>query len=123
MPLLKHPSKGWDRPLLTTLTGYLYGEDTDHIPTDPTVLRQTGNVPWYVSLHDGRFKYIRTLVAGEIEELYDLDVDPEELVNLVRDPVHRKRVIQMRQNAIDELRRTEAGYVDQLPPVAELAEK
>ena len=123
MPLLSRPDQNWQRPLLTTLTGYRYGDDTDEVPSDPKEQRQAGNVPWYVSLHDGRFKYIRTLIPGETEELYDLDNDPEELINLVSATAHRERVLAMRKGAIDELRRTEAGYADQLPPVRELATK
>ena len=31
-----------------------------------------------------RYKYIRNLLPGETEELYDMKNDPEELVNLAR---------------------------------------
>ena len=34
----------------------------------------------------GRHKYIRTLVKGEVEELYNLETDPEELNNLASTP-------------------------------------
>jgi hypothetical protein len=107
-------------PLLMTFTGQNYGSDTDEIPTDPAILRKVGQVPWYVSLHDGRFKYIRTLVEGEVEELYDLDNDPEELTNLASDPRQRQRTLEMRAQTIRELRRTGSGFVDKLPAVAAL---
>ena len=123
MPLLHEPERNWDRPLLTTLTGYRYGSDTDVVPSDPRQQRQAGNVPWYVSLHDGRFKYIRTLIPGEVEELYDLDNDPEELTNLAGNEKYHQRVRTMRQHTIDELRRTGAGYANGLPPVAELVSR
>ena len=118
MPLLEEPEKNWDRPLLTSFTGRLYGSDTDTIPTDPSVLQQVAGVPWYVSLHDGRYKYIRTLVEGETEELYDLESDPEELKNLAHDAEARDRLKNMRETTIEELRRTEAGFVDSLPTVS-----
>ena len=35
---------------------------------------------------EGRYKYIRNLIKGEMEELYDLQRDPEELVNLALKP-------------------------------------
>ena len=101
-----------------TFTGDHYGSDTDIIPTDPAVLRHIGQVPWYASLHDGRFKYIRTFVEGEIEELYDLENDPEELVNLALNIEHKVKLKTMRANLVTELRRTQAKYVDALPPVA-----
>jgi arylsulfatase A-like enzyme len=68
-------------------------------------------------LCEGSYKYIRNLVEGETEELYDLKNDPNELTNLALDPVHRSRVTAMRVQAIAELRRTDAALVDQLPAV------
>ena len=116
--LLKNPHKKSDHPLLMTHTGRHYGSDTDTIPTDPEVLQVVAGVPWYVSLHDGRYKYIRTLVEGEIEELYDLEADPEELTNLAVRADHHKRLATMRKQTIAELRRTDAGFVDRLPAVS-----
>jgi arylsulfatase A-like enzyme len=68
-----------------------------------------------VSLRLGKDKYIRTLVENEIEELYDLDRDPEELTNLALQPEHRPLLERLRQLTIAELRRTEAGFVARMP--------
>ena len=114
-PLLSNPSSQWPHPVLTALTGEKYGSDTDRIPTDPEVLYKTAKVPWWISLLNGRHKYIRTLVEGEMEELYDLENDPNELVNLALDPKHLKRLREMRAATLAELRRTDAGMVDHLP--------
>jgi arylsulfatase A-like enzyme len=115
-PLLKNPTAEWPHPVLTALTGEKYGSDTDRIPTDPAVLYKTAKVPWWISLLDGRHKYIRTLVEGEVEELYNLETDPEELHNLALDPAHREKLRSMRAATLTELRRTDAGMVDHLPP-------
>lgn len=121
LPLLKNPNANWPHPVLTTLTGRNYGTDCDRVPTDPKE-RDLAGIPWWVSLRQGRYKYIRTLVKGEIEELYDLDADPAELVNLALDPEHRNKLAEFRAATIAELRRTGAGMVKNLPPVRKLAD-
>ncbi|MDA7922553.1 DUF4976 domain-containing protein, partial [Verrucomicrobiales bacterium] len=83
--------------------------------TDLALLYETAKVPWWVSLMEGRHKYIRTLVEGEVEELYDLENDPEELTNLALDPKYGEKLKAMRAQTIAELRRTDAGMVDGLP--------
>lgn len=101
-------------------TGRQYGSRTDTIPgkSDEELYHGPG-VPWYVMLSEGRYKYIRNLVDGEVEELYDLRADPEELTNLAADPLHRRRLLRFRDATIAELIRTDAGMVDHLPSVAD----
>ncbi|MGI9474767.1 MAG: sulfatase-like hydrolase/transferase [Rubripirellula sp.] len=117
-PLLRDPAQPVNRKALMTFTGRTYGEETDRIPSELDVLQLVSDVPWYASLNDGRYKYIRTFVQGEVEELYDLKTDPEELNNLASESAQRDRVLRMREDTIAELRRTEAGFVDRLPDVA-----
>ncbi len=114
-PLVNDPETDtWDQPMLMTHTARMYGSDTDTIPTDER-LTNTGDVPWYALLRHGSFKYIRTFVAGETEELYDLQSDPEELNNLALHAAHQSRLADMRLSTLAELRRTDAGFVERLP--------
>lgn len=114
-PLLANPeTKEWTTPILLTHTARSYGAETDVIPTDGR-LTASSDVPWYALLRDGKFKYIRNLVAGETEELYDLDADPEELTNLAVRSEHRAALTALRAKTIAELRRTDARFVDALP--------
>lgn len=114
-PLIENPgSTDWTRPMLITHTARSYGSDTDVIPTDER-LTIVGNVPWYAMLRDGKYKYIRTLLEGETEELYDLEQDPEELTNLAHQSEHRDRMEVLRAKTIAELKATDAKFADNLP--------
>ena len=117
-PLLKDPSADWPHPAMVAFTAKSYGSDTNRIPDDPDVLYLNG-VPWYVSIRQGKFKYIRTFVENEIEELYQLEEDPDELTNLALTSQYREQLRTMRGVAIDEMRRTEWPLVDHLPPIRE----
>ena len=116
-PLLGEQQGGWDHPAMLVHTGRIYGSATDTIPSrdDPDLYHGPG-IPWYVMLARGRYKYVRTLIEGEVEELYDLRADPDELTNLAGDPGQQKRLRRMRASAIRELRRTDAGMAENLPP-------
>ena len=111
-PLLTKPDTTWDRPLLLENTRYCFGENTN-----VGCGEAENGIPWWLSLRTGKYKYIRWLVPGEIEEMYDLEADPEELENLALESEYHERLAQCRQEAIAELRRTDAGMVDNLPPV------
>src|ERR1051325_260117 len=110
-PLLRDPSAKWTAPMLITHTGRSFGKDTN----DPSKMDLLETVPWWVATRDGKTKYIRTLVENEIEELYDLQADPDELTNLALRPEHRATLERMRTLTIAELRRCEAGFVDKMP--------
>jgi arylsulfatase A-like enzyme len=114
-PLLKNPSAPWPHPVLMPYTGHHFGRDTDRIPSGEDVYHS--GVPWYLMLVQGRFKYIRTLIAGETEELYDLLADSEELTNLATDANHAATLKTLRAATVAELKRTGAGMVRALPPV------
>ena len=116
-PLLKNPRAKWPHPTLTVLTAQKYGSDTAIVPTDKKDLIIGGSVPWWVSLRQGKYKYIRTLVKDEIEEIYDLQADPEELHNLALERKYSKRLKQFRTATLTELRRTKAPMAGNLPPV------
>jgi len=110
-PLLEDPKSDWPHPVLMEQFGWAFGPETDGALSG----KKAFNVPWYVFLRQGRYKYIRTLVEDEIEELYDLEADPEELENLALDPAYRHVLADHRMRLIAELRRTDAVFADRLP--------
>jgi len=77
--LINNPDANWPYPAMLAATRaevrfrhqrHSTGKDAFH-----------GDVPWYVMLRDKRYKYVRPLIH-DLEELYDLQEDPEELKNL-----------------------------------------
>jgi len=117
-PLLQDSNAAWPHTTLLPFTADKFGADCDVVPAPPGNQHKSG-IPWYVLIVNGRYKYVRTLVAGEPEELYDLVDDPEELVNLASQSQHAATVARLRDAAVAELRRTDAKMVDSLPPVAD----
>ena len=117
-PLLADPSRSnWSHPLLYEHTGQDFGSDVTK------VIRENGtaehsNVPWYTAVRHGSHKYIRYLKPGEIEELYDLETDPDELTNLARNPEHGAKLDALRLTLVNELKRTDADFASSLPEPA-----
>jgi len=117
-PILREPEKDWAYPLLFEHTGHHYGSEVAKVLKEEPEHAVYNNVPWYVALRQGKYKYIRYLAPGEIEELYDLAADPEELTNLAQQPEQAKLLGEIRAELVTELRRTEARFVDELLPIA-----
>tara|TARA_R110002049_G_scaffold72490_1_gene186938 strand:+ start:26435 stop:28015 length:1581 start_codon:yes stop_codon:yes gene_type:complete len=117
-PLLSGDAPSWDHPAMLVHTAKQYGSATNEVPgpDDPTLYHGPG-IPWYVMLSEGHYKYVRNLVEGEVEELYDVQNDPDELTNLALVSEHQERLAKFRQAAIGELRRTDAKMVNSLPEV------
>ena len=74
----------------------------------------TGTKAWMM-LRAGRYKYVRYIYKDYIEELYDLDNDPEELVNLAVKQENRELLHQMRAQLIREFQKKGAIFLDLLP--------
>ena len=90
--LLKDPSavQSWRKTLL-----YEYYWEAS-FPQTPTTFALRGD----------RYKYIQYHGIWDSDELYDIANDPKEVHNLIRDPEHRERVTQMRQQLHQHLEAT-----------------
>ncbi len=110
--ILENPTAESDHPVLMAYTARIYGSDTKDLrqSTDDGT-----NIPWWVSYRKRNFKFIKTLLPGEVEELYDIDADPEELTNLAFYPEYQSIRSEMKRELIAELRRTRAPFVNDLP--------
>lgn len=116
-PVLEDPSLKWDRGILQENFSRSYGAQTDGGLTivDPSKGLPNQNVDWWLFYRYGDYKYITTLVPNEIEELYNIEEDPRELKNLALDNKNYPLMDQLRSLMLDELRRTKAGLVENLP--------
>lgn len=115
-PLLKDPQAPWPYPAMLAATGQKFGSDTNVIPAGKDVFH--AEIPWYVMIRERRYKYVRPLIT-DLEELYDMQADPEELDNLAVKAEHQETLKRLRNVAVAELRRNKAGFVDRMPPVRE----
>lgn len=115
-PLLKDPKTPWPHPAMLAATGQKFGSDTNVIPSGKDVFH--AEIPWYVMIRERRYKYVRPLIT-DLEELYDMQADPEELDNLAVKAEHQQTLKRLREVAVAELRRNKAGFVDRMPPVRE----
>ena len=115
-PLLQNPNANWPHATMMVATHDVFGSDTNNIPANGEAFHN--KVPWYVLFREKQFKYVRPLIT-DLEELYDLSSDPEELDNLAVKPEHQATLRRLRAATIVELKRTKCGFVDKMPPVRE----
>jgi arylsulfatase A-like enzyme len=113
-PLLHDPTSAWPHPVLLESFGFEAGASTHAGVTNYELKLNRPSpegIPWWLLLRQGRYKYIRTLVENEIEELYDLETDPGERQNLARSAEHQDRLYQMRTALQNELHRTDGDVL------------
>ena len=115
-PLLKNPKANWPHTTMMLATGQKFGSDI--LPDLDGKSAMHNEVPYYILIRDKNLKYIRPLIT-DLEELYDLDKDPEELNNLAIQPAHQATLRRLRAKAMAELKRTKANIAEHLPPVRE----
>lgn len=74
------------------------------------------DTPWYFMILVKNFKYTRYANPDRFEELYDLDNDPEELINLAIKPQYKSKVLEMRAACIQSIKDNGgAVFADFLP--------
>jgi arylsulfatase A-like enzyme len=111
LPILKEPEKAdGSLPVLYEHLGHHYGSDVGKL------LKESGpgvhsNVPWYIAVRQGHWKYVNYLGAKEPDELYDLKADPEELTNLAGQQTYAATLARIREVWRSELKRTGADAI------------
>jgi arylsulfatase A-like enzyme len=111
--LLKDPAAPWPHAAVYEFAGEHYGRDVAKVVNDSPAKAVYHDVPWYVVARDDRWKLIHYLEAGQIEELYDLQNDPEELLNVAAKAENKPVIEKLRDTLKAELKRTDAGFTIQ----------
>src|SRR5436190_19356228 len=109
-PLLKDPAAPWPHVTFYEYSGEHYGSDMRKIVNETPKKATYHDVPWYVVAREDRWKFIHYLQPGQIEELYDLQNDPEELVNVAGKAENMEVIVRLRGWLNTELKRTDAGF-------------
>ena len=109
-PLMKNPDMPWPHPVFYEFTGEHYGRDVAKIVNEMPAKAAYHDVPWYVVAREDRWKLIHYLEPGVSAELYDLQKDPEELVNVAGKAENREVIARLRKLLDAELARTNSGF-------------
>ena len=114
--LLNYPTASLKDPMLMINTTYEYGERiTEHLKNkNYDIFRRRDLYAWMMMRLD-QYKYIRHFKDGIIEELYDLNEDPEELNNLAVNSQHHELLRKLRVRMIEEMQKKDGDFVQYLP--------
>lgn len=116
VPLLKTPTAVLPRDamLLTNVQNHMGGDIPRMMERTRRFIQKGGKgldamYDWTM-IRSGRYKYVAYAGEDREEEVYDLETDPEELVNLAASPEHKPLLNELRKKAATELRKTQSGF-------------
>ena len=67
-------------------------------------------MPMYMMIIAGKHKYVKHLLKDTVEEVYDLEADPNESRNLALSIEYKSVLEKLRKLCIDEFRKTQSGF-------------
>jgi len=114
--LLIKPEGKLEEPMLMINTIYEYGDRVVEAlkAKNYDAFKRRDLYAWMM-MRDGKYKYIRHFKDDVIEELYDLEQDPDELDNLAVNVEYAQKLIELRRKAVEEFRNKDGDFVDHLP--------
>ena len=114
--LLDAPSSSLTEPMLLINTTYEYGNTvTERLKNKNYDIFQRRGLTAWMMMRDGPYKYIRHFDEDTIEELYNLNKDPEELNNLAVDSKCSDLLQKFRAKTTKEIQKKDGDFVQYLP--------
>ena len=114
--LLNNPGSSLDEPMLMINTTYEYGDQiTKHLKNKNYDIFKRRDLYAWMMMRLEQYKYIRHFKDGIIEELYDLNEDPEELNNLAASHQHHELLKKLRIRMVEEMQKKDGDFVQYLP--------
>ena len=116
MGLLTSPDEKLKEPMLMINTTYEYGDSViEKLKSKDYEAFERRDLYAWMMMRDGKYKYIRHFKDDVIEELYDMEKDPDELDNLAVNAKYHEKLIELRLKAVEEFRNKDGDFVDHLP--------
>ena len=122
--LLVKPDGKLKEPMLMINTTYEYGDSViEKLKSKDYEAFERRDLYAWMMMRDGKYKYIRYFKDDVIEELYDMEKDPDELDNLAVNAKYHKKLIELRIKAVEEFRNKDGDFVDHLPEPKQASRK
>jgi len=114
--LLDLPGGTLNKPMLLINTVHVYGDELIPVLRNDEAERLVRRDVWaWIMMREGKYKYIRYMRKDCIEELYDLEKDPDELTNLAVNPDYLEKLLELRKQTEEEFRKGDGEFMDYLP--------
>ena len=118
-PLLSDKTNTWQNsPMLMMNSFYEYGNDINKaLKNKETAKFEKNGFQAWIMMIKGKYKYIRYLARPTIEEIYDIENDPQELRNLAVSIEHQKLLKELRTLCLREFEKKDADFLELIPAV------
>ncbi len=124
MGLLTSPDDKLKEPMLMINTTYEYGDSViEKLKSKDYEAFERRDLYAWMMMRNGKYKYIRHFKDNLIEELYDMEKDPDELDNLAVNAKYHEKLIELRLKAVEEFRKKDGDFVDHLPEPKQASRK